>query len=616
MRLRLLLIVFLVACETPAGVGTPCARGSECAAGLACTLGRCRVACVESRDCPLGAECVPVGAGGACRLATDVCSVETDCEPPLVCGADGACRASCLADEDCRGARCVLSGGRTVCVLPDADGDGGVDDAGASDAGETSCPIGTSSGFANGLDGWCIETSPGLSADVVTAVATGDDGHAARIDLGAAPIGSWVRLYQEGPLDLTDYAHMRRFDAELTGGVAIAPLELVAADGTLLGRIAGYQAGSGTSDCSETGRVSTLCVLNTTGFDASALSAAVATAGVDPRDVARVRRVAELVRTTTGPLAASIDGTWTTMADCPAAWWRFDTTLASLDLEHLPTLGAGVRFSPTGRMLVFPIAVCGNALRFDGTQWIERDTPLPAGPYTVSTFWHGPTGGELIPDGGTLFEAGASDAHLFVRGGRLVASSGTCPGGGARLEAVDPTPLGTVDRRFQEAQVVLDAAAPRLCLVRDGRTVACDTTEACAVGARGTGLRLGAGLEPDTGFIGGLDELRLEAGDQGPRDATARSGRCYVDRVCSDFDRALVRDTGSDECLAASDCTTLWLCPDAARTPGFACSALSGRIECTLDMSCPAISGACTGGCPPHYSSCLDQLSVDRASCP
>ena len=153
----------LTACESHATLGTPCARDSECASPLACRLGRCRTECVETRDCPPASECVPTPGGGSCALSTDRCGEDADCTAPLVCGADGQCRAECLSDADCTDdGHCVLAG-RLVCVASMVQR-------------PPPCVAGRNPYFAEGLADWCVELSEGLDPAAVAPVTGGIGG--------------------------------------------------------------------------------------------------------------------------------------------------------------------------------------------------------------------------------------------------------------------------------------------------------------------------------------------------------------------------------------------------------------------------------------------------------
>jgi len=81
-----------------------CSLTSDCTAGLVCRFGTCTTACVEDRDCAVGATCghdVASGASACVEPVTELCVYSSDCPPPLVCGEAQRCRLECRADRDC-----------------------------------------------------------------------------------------------------------------------------------------------------------------------------------------------------------------------------------------------------------------------------------------------------------------------------------------------------------------------------------------------------------------------------------------------------------------------------------------------------------------------------------
>lgn len=141
---RLLLALFTVAlalgCQSGAAVGTTCARDAECSTPLVCRLGRCRSACVQNRDCPVGAQCY-LGAGGlgACELDLDRCGGVITCGNGLTCLAAQCVRACSSAAECPSDGTCAIGSGASIGVCVDARAtDGGVGDA-AADSGVPPC---------------------------------------------------------------------------------------------------------------------------------------------------------------------------------------------------------------------------------------------------------------------------------------------------------------------------------------------------------------------------------------------------------------------------------------------------------------------------------------------
>jgi alpha-tubulin suppressor-like RCC1 family protein len=137
----LLFSLVLAACQSGAAPGATCARDSECATSLVCRLGRCRSACSENRDCPLGTQCFLVSAAvGACQLDVDR-SCTASCPSGLTCLAD-QCLRVCSSAADCpTDGTCAIGSGASVGVCSDPR----TDDAG---------PIATTDASADaGLDG-------------------------------------------------------------------------------------------------------------------------------------------------------------------------------------------------------------------------------------------------------------------------------------------------------------------------------------------------------------------------------------------------------------------------------------------------------------------------------
>ncbi|MEO1481375.1 MAG: hypothetical protein AAFU77_04665 [Myxococcota bacterium] len=115
------------ACAPPPPVdfGAKCSTAVLCARGLVCVDGACVRA--DSEDCDSDDECAGSCVRGVCEepgaMGSD-CDSKTDCRPPTVCGAGGACIAanSCANNSDCTvpGETCVSG----VCeVAPDLGGE-------------------------------------------------------------------------------------------------------------------------------------------------------------------------------------------------------------------------------------------------------------------------------------------------------------------------------------------------------------------------------------------------------------------------------------------------------------------------------------------------------------
>lgn len=109
----------------PKSLGEECSLDSDCDQPLVCRIDRCRKECAVSRDCIGPADClVDVNGLGACQLFDEIeCMRDSDCPGELVCGA-GRCTSGCRESRDCRGgAECEgLEGGPCtgeVCICID-----------------------------------------------------------------------------------------------------------------------------------------------------------------------------------------------------------------------------------------------------------------------------------------------------------------------------------------------------------------------------------------------------------------------------------------------------------------------------------------------------------------
>ena len=135
--------------------GKTCIVNSECNNPLACTFGKCHVACMETRDCPLGARCLKAPGGNVCQLDEEKrCPATGACQQPLICAIDLLCHNNCTnAATDCPTGQVCASG---ACAEPSevgSDGklkppaDGGVTATGGSGGG-----TGGSGGADAGVD--------------------------------------------------------------------------------------------------------------------------------------------------------------------------------------------------------------------------------------------------------------------------------------------------------------------------------------------------------------------------------------------------------------------------------------------------------------------------------
>ena len=100
-----------------AGLAENCSINSDCNSPLVCAFSHCHNACMVSSDCPLGARCVMSGTAGVCQLpAESTCMGTTTCQSGEVCGTDKQCRATCSVTAPCTvGDYCLPSGSSSAC---------------------------------------------------------------------------------------------------------------------------------------------------------------------------------------------------------------------------------------------------------------------------------------------------------------------------------------------------------------------------------------------------------------------------------------------------------------------------------------------------------------------
>lgn len=93
------------ACSTePRVLGDKCSASSDCDAPLVCRLERCRVECVNVRDCPFGLTCLRDQHGNAsCEVESEAgCVTDADCPASLACDG-GECTNRCGSTMPCAG---------------------------------------------------------------------------------------------------------------------------------------------------------------------------------------------------------------------------------------------------------------------------------------------------------------------------------------------------------------------------------------------------------------------------------------------------------------------------------------------------------------------------------
>jgi hypothetical protein len=133
--------------------GPGCNLNSDCSDPLVCKFTRCHRACMKSRDCDLGQQCVKVDGGGVCQLAVEgPCGPTQACAIPLACGSDGKCRTSCSTKEDCADEQTCVSGtGGSPNVCADVMGDPLTSDGGVKS--DAAAAVGGAGGGGGGSGG-------------------------------------------------------------------------------------------------------------------------------------------------------------------------------------------------------------------------------------------------------------------------------------------------------------------------------------------------------------------------------------------------------------------------------------------------------------------------------
>jgi hypothetical protein len=121
---------------SPVGLADTCSVNSDCNAPLVCVFAKCHEACAETRDCPTGERCVSAGQYDVCTLpqeeACTAGATPSTCPGTLVCGADGQCRNGCASSDQCvPGQSCSAA----ACIEEVETNPGGPSDGGADGAG-------------------------------------------------------------------------------------------------------------------------------------------------------------------------------------------------------------------------------------------------------------------------------------------------------------------------------------------------------------------------------------------------------------------------------------------------------------------------------------------------
>src|SRR4051812_30012439 len=106
-------------------VGDGCSIDSECNNPLVCAFRKCHNECSLERDCALGELCVKLANNATvCQLPDENrCTLNSDCMLPQICAVDGRCRNECNTFRDCIGTQKCVS---HTCASPVELGDTGM----------------------------------------------------------------------------------------------------------------------------------------------------------------------------------------------------------------------------------------------------------------------------------------------------------------------------------------------------------------------------------------------------------------------------------------------------------------------------------------------------------
>lgn len=103
-------------------ISEPCSLNSDCENPLVCVFERCHEPCTDDRDCADGLRCVMSGEFGmfVCQLPDELeCVRDKDCPGDQVCGIDEICRDPCMTASECTPMQvCATSG---ECASPVVD---------------------------------------------------------------------------------------------------------------------------------------------------------------------------------------------------------------------------------------------------------------------------------------------------------------------------------------------------------------------------------------------------------------------------------------------------------------------------------------------------------------
>lgn len=226
-----------------APLAASCSLNSDCNSPLVCVFARCHRACNDSGDCAAGQRCVPNGAdggvGNVCQLPAESTCSGGICPGGEVCGADGQCRASCAATTCLMKQTCVTSGTTSTCYDTNngvdatqiGDASTAADGAGLSDSGsgpDSTLPDGQPAGDAGG-DRTTADSAPWTpNADAGPLLFTPANFDPTAIDAGAS--GGDAGIWDGAPdWSITTTGSA---NAHSGGGTPVTPLTVTLSDGT------------------------------------------------------------------------------------------------------------------------------------------------------------------------------------------------------------------------------------------------------------------------------------------------------------------------------------------------------------------------------------------------
>ncbi|HEX4339203.1 MAG TPA: hypothetical protein VH062_25020 [Polyangiaceae bacterium] len=97
--------------DSPKPLASGCTINTDCDQPLVCAFERCHKACNDSRDCPAGLHCVSSDKPyRVCQLPGEAdCTRTSDCPGTEQCAVDGQCHDRCASSADCVSLRTAMA---------------------------------------------------------------------------------------------------------------------------------------------------------------------------------------------------------------------------------------------------------------------------------------------------------------------------------------------------------------------------------------------------------------------------------------------------------------------------------------------------------------------------